>query len=170
MTVFFRGIMGICENLAQTVGTAASNYGYKVRVRPLDDATNNLPKDQPVLLITSSYEGQPPDNACKFLGWTEKVEGKPLSGVSYAVFGCGNRTLTLQTRNLLLMLILLCKVTGKIHISELLKSLTWAWKMAEPEDSSIVERLMPPTTRYLTTSRSGRKRNFGQVLRHALVV
>ena len=104
MTVFFGDNMGTCESLAQTVGTAASKYGYKLQVRPLDDARDNLPKDQPVLLITSNYKGQPPDNACKFIRWIEKVEGKPLSGVSYAVFGCGNRTLTLQTSNLLLLL------------------------------------------------------------------
>lgn len=163
MTVFFGGNMGTCESLAQTVGTQAASYGYKVQVRPLDDATSNMPKDQPVLLITSSYEGQPPDNASNFVGWIEKIAGKPLSGVSYAVFGCGNRTLTLQTSSLLLILILLCKVTGKIHTSEFLRLVTWAWKRAEPEDSSIVDRLMPPTTRYLTTSRSGKKRNFGRV-------
>lgn len=106
MTVFFGGNMGTCESLAQTVGNAASSHGYKVQVRPLDDATNNAPKDQPVLLITSSYEGQPPDNACKFIEWIEKAEGKPLSGVSYAVFGCGNSTLALRSICLLLMLML----------------------------------------------------------------
>ena len=106
MTVFFGGNMGTCECLAQTVGSAASNHGFKVQVRPLDDATNNVPKDQPVLIITSSYEGQPPDNACKFIEWIEKAKGKPLSDVFYAVFGCGNRTLALCFNCLLLMLTL----------------------------------------------------------------
>ena len=163
MTDFFGGNMGTCESLARSVGTAALSYGYEVQVRPLDDATSNLPKDQPILLITSSHEGQPPDNACKLVGWIEKVGGSPLSGISYAVFGCGNRTLTLKTSSLLLMLISLCKVTGKILISELLRSVTRAWKRAEPGEVLIVERLMPPTTRYLTTSRTGKKRNLGQV-------
>ena len=95
MAVFFGGNMGTCESLAQTVGNVASSHGYKVQIRPLDDATNSLPKDQPVLLITSTYEGQPPDNACKFIEWIEKTKDKPLSGVSFAVFGCGNRKLAL---------------------------------------------------------------------------
>lgn len=163
MTVFFGGNMGTCESLAQTVGKTASSHGYKAQVRPLDDAARNMPKDQPILLITSSYEGQPPDNACNFIEWIERVEEKPLSGVSYAVFGCGNRTLALQPINVLLMLTVLCKVTGKIHFSEFLKSVMWAWKEQEPEDSSIVGRLMPPTIRYLTISRSGKMENSGQV-------
>ena len=91
MSVFFGGNMGTCESLAQTVGNAASSHGYRVSIRQLDDAVDNVPSDQPVLIITSSYEGQPPDNACKFIEWIGKVDGKPLSGVSYAVFGCGNR-------------------------------------------------------------------------------
>ena len=51
--------------------------------------------------IISSYEGQPPDNACNFIEWIEKVKETPLSGAFYAVFGCGNRRLTPQTNGLL---------------------------------------------------------------------
>lgn len=39
----------------------------EVEVQSLDAATNNVPNKQPVLRITSTYEGQPPGNACKFI-------------------------------------------------------------------------------------------------------
>ena len=95
------GNVGTCGSLAQTVVIAASSYGYGVHVQPLDDATKNIPKDQRILLIVFSHEGQPPDNACRFIERIEKAEEKPLSGVSYAIFGCGNRTLALRTISLL---------------------------------------------------------------------
>lgn len=154
--------MGTWKRLAQTVGNAASSHGYKVQARPLGDGMSNVPEDQSVLFITSSREGRPPDSAYKLTEWMEKVEEKPLSGVSCAVFGCGNRTLALRNISLLLVLTFLCKVTGKIRFSEFLMSVMRAWEKQEPEDSPIV-RLMPPTTRYLTTLRGGKMRNIGQV-------
>jgi cytochrome P450/NADPH-cytochrome P450 reductase len=51
-----------------------------------------LPKEQPVIIITGSYDGRPPDNARKFVTWLEALEGQELEGVSYAVFGCGKLT------------------------------------------------------------------------------
>lgn len=103
MTIFSGdgGNVGTCGSLAQTVGNAASSHGYKVQVQPLNDATKNIPKGWRILLLIFSHEGQPPDNACKFIEWIEKAEEKPLSGVSYAVFACGNRTLALRTISLL---------------------------------------------------------------------
>ena len=41
--------------------------------------------------MASSYEGQPPDNARRFLGWARGLAAGELEGVRYAVFGNGNR-------------------------------------------------------------------------------
>ena len=42
--------------------------------------------------MCASYNGQPPDNAAQFCKWLEGDQGADaLSGVRYAVFGCGNR-------------------------------------------------------------------------------
>ncbi|MFP5476144.1 MAG: sulfite reductase flavoprotein subunit alpha, partial [Gammaproteobacteria bacterium] len=62
----------------------------------LDDYTGSLPKEGAVVILTASYEGQPPDNARQFAAWldTLALEGQTsdaLKGVRYAVFGCGNR-------------------------------------------------------------------------------
>ena len=83
--------MGTCEALAQIVAHSAPNHGFRAEVQPLDNAAHALPKDRPVLIITSTYEGEPPENAGQFLKWVEAIDGKSLAGVQYAVFGCGNR-------------------------------------------------------------------------------
>ncbi|KAG4439164.1 hypothetical protein IFR05_005363 [Cadophora sp. M221] len=91
MTIIYGSNAGTCEALAQSLARVASSRGYHAQVDPLDSAVDKVPKDQPVILISSSYEGQPPDNAAHFFEWLQNLEGSAkLKGVKYAVFGCGN--------------------------------------------------------------------------------
>ncbi|KAG4412171.1 hypothetical protein IFR04_014690 [Cadophora malorum] len=90
MTILYGSNAGTCEALAQSLARMAPGRGYNAHVEPLDSAVDKVPKDQPVILISSSYEGQPPDNAAHFLEWIQNLEGPALKGVKYAVFGCGN--------------------------------------------------------------------------------
>jgi cytochrome P450/NADPH-cytochrome P450 reductase len=91
VTILFGGNTGTCESLAQDLEVKASENGLQATLRSLDSATENLPTDQPVVIITASYEGKPPDNAKKFVTWLEHLD-KPdhLKGVKYTVFGVGN--------------------------------------------------------------------------------
>jgi cytochrome P450 / NADPH-cytochrome P450 reductase len=93
MTILYGSNSGTCETMADRLAHNASLHGYKVtRLECLDAALGNLPHDQPVVLIAPSYEGQPPDNAAKFVPWVESIRNtKELCNVQYAVFGCGNR-------------------------------------------------------------------------------
>ncbi|KAL9134513.1 MAG: hypothetical protein Q9175_004304 [Cornicularia normoerica] len=91
ISIYFGGNMGTCESLAQTVAQSSATHGFKAVVKPLDEATDNLLKDHPVVIITASYEGEPPDNANLFFTWLKSLDGEPLKGVQYSVFGCGNR-------------------------------------------------------------------------------
>lgn len=64
-----------------------------MEVQELDDAVDKLSTDKPVVIITPSYEGRPPDNAKKFVAWLEKLAAKKAQlppGTKYAVFGVGN--------------------------------------------------------------------------------
>ncbi|KAI9154817.1 Bifunctional cytochrome P450/NADPH--P450 reductase [Paramyrothecium foliicola] len=98
LTILYGSNSGTCEALAQRLATDAPAHGFTAtKVASLDSATkDSLPKDQPVLIVTASYEGQPPDNARQFVSWLEGLEGAGLrlDGVSFAVFGCGNRDWT----------------------------------------------------------------------------
>ena len=115
MSIYFGGNMGTCESLAQTVAQSSVSHGFKAVVKPLDEATAKLPKNQPVIIISASYEGEPPDNANLFFTWLKNLRGEPLKGVQYCVFGCGNRKSSLCFPRQHLTLIF--QVTGKKHSS-----------------------------------------------------
>ncbi|KAF9872273.1 bifunctional P-450/NADPH-P450 reductase [Colletotrichum karsti] len=92
LSIYYGSNSGTCEALAQRLATDAASHGFAPTVvDPLDAARENLPKDHPVVIVTASYEGQPPDNAAHFVAWLESLKaGDELQGVSYAVFGCGH--------------------------------------------------------------------------------
>lgn len=94
MAVFYGSNSGTCEALAQRLAADAPSHGFTAAVAPLDDATENLPKDRPVVVVTASYEGQPAGNAARFVKWLEKIQGSETTGVEYAVFGCGHHDWT----------------------------------------------------------------------------
>jgi cytochrome P450 / NADPH-cytochrome P450 reductase len=93
MLILYGSNSGTCEALAQSLARAASGRGFHAQVEPLDSAVGKVPKDQPVVMISSSYEGQPPDNAAHFFEWVQNLEGNEFDGVRFATYGCGNRKL-----------------------------------------------------------------------------
>ncbi|EFE36292.1 cytochrome P450 oxidoreductase OrdA-like, putative [Trichophyton benhamiae CBS 112371] len=94
MTILYGSNAGTCEALAQNLARDASSRGYSAQVGPLDSGVDKVPKDQPVIVISSSYEGQPPDNAAHFVEWIQGLGSGAMTGVKYAVYGCGNHDWT----------------------------------------------------------------------------
>jgi cytochrome P450/NADPH-cytochrome P450 reductase len=90
MHIFYGSNTGTCEAFARRLADDAIEYGYSAETNPLDSARENIPKNEPVVFITASYEGQPPDNAAHFFEWLSELKGSSLEGVNYAVFGCGH--------------------------------------------------------------------------------
>ncbi|KAH7006759.1 cytochrome P450 [Ilyonectria destructans] len=93
MTVLYGSDSGTCETLAQALARAAPARGYDATVTSLNATVDDLPRRQPVVLICSSYNGHPPNNAASFVSWLEGLEhsNDALKGVTFAVYGCGNR-------------------------------------------------------------------------------
>lgn len=91
LSIFYGSNTGTCEAMANSLASSAGAHGYKAKVDILDKATDALPQGGPVVIITSSYEGEPPDNAVHFVSWLKSIQGSKLTGIKYAVFGCGNR-------------------------------------------------------------------------------
>ncbi|KAJ4518381.1 hypothetical protein HRR90_009372 [Exophiala dermatitidis] len=89
--IYYGSNTGTCEAMAHSLASSASSHGFQAKVDILDKATDALPKQGPMVVITSSYEGEPPDNAAHFVSWLKGLQGTEASGVKYAVFGCGNR-------------------------------------------------------------------------------
>ncbi|EXJ86976.1 bifunctional P-450:NADPH-P450 reductase [Capronia epimyces CBS 606.96] len=91
LSIFYGSNAGTCEAMANSLASSAGAHGFQAQVDVLDKATNAVPLSGPVVIITSSYEGEPPDNAAHFVSWLKSLQGAKLDGVKYAVFGCGNR-------------------------------------------------------------------------------
>ena len=88
MTILYGSNSGTCEVLAHTLAADARAHGFTAStVDTLDSAKQNLPTDQPIVIITASYEGQPTDDAGHFWNWLQHEEELKTT---YAVFGCGH--------------------------------------------------------------------------------
>ena len=93
LLVMYGSNLGTAERLAHTIAEDATNRGFLATVGSLDDHVGSLPKEGGLIVVTASYNGQPPDNAAKFCRWLQDP-ALPLdafAGVQYSVFGCGNR-------------------------------------------------------------------------------
>ena len=60
MTIVYGSNTGTCQALAQKLSLEARRHGYSADVKEMNAAVGVLPEDQPIAIITASYEGQPP--------------------------------------------------------------------------------------------------------------
>lgn len=90
MLVLYGSNSGTCEGLAQNLANAAGSRGFNASVKSMDAAVDQIPAKQPVIIITASYEGNPPDNAAGFVEWIKTVDASKVKTTQYAVFGCGH--------------------------------------------------------------------------------
>lgn len=91
LLIFYGSNTGTCQGLAEILRTIAPQHGFNAAVQPLDAAKRNLPRNVPIVLITSTmYEGQAPDNGVNFLSWLQEEKDLCLDDVTFAVFGCGS--------------------------------------------------------------------------------
>lgn len=91
LTILFGSNQGTCQALAQKLASEASTYGYSPQVMDMDACAGRLPTQHPTIIVTASYEGEPPDNALQFVQWVKTLQPDELKGVRYAVYGCGDR-------------------------------------------------------------------------------
>jgi cytochrome P450/NADPH-cytochrome P450 reductase len=92
--VLFGSNSGSAEAFAQRIANDAAARGFQASFAALDTAVGALSAAGLVVIVTASYEGHPTDNAKAFVDWVGGLGAGALAGVSYAVFGCGNRDWT----------------------------------------------------------------------------
>lgn len=79
---------GTCETFAGVIARDLEVAGFAPSITTLDAAVEKLGSEVPLLVLTSSYEGQPPDNAKLFV---ERLKRGDAIKAPFAVFGCGHR-------------------------------------------------------------------------------
>ncbi|MBO0961873.1 cytochrome P450 [Neobacillus sp. MM2021_6] len=90
LLVLYGSNMGTAEGIARDITLIARFKGFQCEVAPLDEYVGRLPKDGAVFIITASYNGNATKNARKFVKWLKEEDSEVLTGVKYAVFGCGD--------------------------------------------------------------------------------
>ena len=91
LLVLYGSNSGASEAFARRIASDGAAHGYSVQVATLDSHVGGLPREGATLIVTASYNGQPPDNARKFCAWIANAPAGALAGIKYAIFGCGNR-------------------------------------------------------------------------------
>jgi cytochrome P450 / NADPH-cytochrome P450 reductase len=89
MAVLFGSNLGTAEGVATRLAQEGTERGYDVTLGSLDDYVEQLPA-KAAILVCSSYNGLPPDNAVKFHHWVDESGPEAFKDLSYTVFGCGN--------------------------------------------------------------------------------
>jgi cytochrome P450/NADPH-cytochrome P450 reductase len=92
LTILYGSNMGASQLLAEQIAEQAKNNGYSPTLAELDRGVGRLAPDAPVVIVTSTYNGQPPDNAASFSRWLASLDAgaRPFANVGYCVFGFGN--------------------------------------------------------------------------------
>lgn len=93
LLVLYGSNLGTAEGIAHRIADEAQARGFAATAAPLDEYVGRLPRTGAVVIITATYNGNPPDNAIRFCDWVsgKMLPAAALQGVNYAVFGCGNR-------------------------------------------------------------------------------
>ena len=106
ITVYYATQTGTAESFAQQLEREASEHGFFVHVKDMEDADADSfveEKDRDsgtfrVILLASTYgEGEPPDNAATFVQSLKEMmadetnAGSQMNGLDFCVFGLGNR-------------------------------------------------------------------------------
>jgi cytochrome P450/NADPH-cytochrome P450 reductase len=90
LAVLFGSNLGTAEAIATRLAQEGTVRGFAVTLGALDDHVDDLPSGGALLVVCSSYNGAPPDNAAAFCRWLAGAPDGVADGVAYSVFGCGN--------------------------------------------------------------------------------
>ncbi|MFP5346341.1 MAG: bifunctional cytochrome P450/NADPH--P450 reductase, partial [Actinomycetes bacterium] len=92
LQVLYGSNLGTAEGIATELAREGTERGYTVTLGALDEHVAALGKDGAVVLVCSSYNGTPPDNAALFCRWLTDpaTPADVCAGTAYTVFGCGN--------------------------------------------------------------------------------
>ena len=91
LLVLYGSNSGASEAFARRIASDGAARGYAAQVTTLDEHAGALrPGDGAVVIVTSSYNGAPPDNARRFCAALADAPAGSHASLRHAVFGCGH--------------------------------------------------------------------------------
>lgn len=90
LAILYGSNLGTCRALARQFADDATALGCVATVAPLDDAAGGFPEAEAVVIIASSYNGQPTDDARAFLTWLLDSNTTLDPAPNVAVLGVGD--------------------------------------------------------------------------------
>ena len=89
MLILYGSNTGTCQTLAQRLAADAECHNYHGTILDMDSGICQIQQKTLAVIITASYEGEPPDNASYFVHWMSRQDLR-LDRLEYSVFGCGH--------------------------------------------------------------------------------
>ncbi|MCD5322126.1 MULTISPECIES: bifunctional cytochrome P450/NADPH--P450 reductase [Pontibacillus] len=83
--------LGTAKGVARELAEIGEAKGFSAHIASLDEYAGLMPLEGAVVIVSASYNGNPPDNAHEFVAWLDAAGENELTGVQYSVFGCGDR-------------------------------------------------------------------------------
>ncbi len=90
LAIFHGSNLGTCRALARQFADDATALGCTATVAPLDDAVGGFPEAEAIMIVASSYNGQPTDDARAFLTWLLDATTTLNPSPDVAVLGVGD--------------------------------------------------------------------------------
>ena len=90
LAIFHGSNLGTCRALARQFADDATALGCVATVAPLDEAVGGFPAADAIVIIASSYNGQPTDDARAFLAWLLDANVVLHPALNVAVLGVGD--------------------------------------------------------------------------------
>ena len=91
LLVLYGSNMGTSEEMAKELCNEGLHRGFKASLSSLDAYTAPIPRTGAVIIICSTYNGNPPDNALQFVKkLSDESNPTGYNDVKYTVMGCGN--------------------------------------------------------------------------------
>ncbi|MGV9743951.1 bifunctional cytochrome P450/NADPH--P450 reductase [Rhodococcus zopfii] len=92
LTILFGSNLGTAEGIANKLAREGTERGFRVTVGTLDDHIDAARTASSLIVVCSSYNGMPPENAEQFVAALREpsLPDDAYSAVRYTVFGCGD--------------------------------------------------------------------------------
>ncbi|GAB2925403.1 cytochrome P450 [Streptomyces heilongjiangensis] len=92
LTVLHGSNLGTSAGIARDLASDADTHGFTATAAALDSVAGRLTGDSgPLVIVASSYNGEPTDDAARFVSWLDELQPGSLDGLTYAVLGVGDR-------------------------------------------------------------------------------